>query len=196
LNRHRSLGFIYVEQLAETQWSHIIGTLSSSIFEPFIIQDYRCDEFDAFIMSKENINYDQYAEILLYLDYCYQSIAPYYAASVIRSRDRHTGSSIPVQGVESSFCLSLRKHSWIPVSGGQLLKPADVYVLPPNNPFRRYIPCLDQVKIPLRNQDFIKLLGFKQEIMPITIFELFMKWSCNLDQESLYRLIDDQVSNV
>ncbi len=105
---------------------------------------------------------------------------------MIRSRDRHTGSQIPVQGVESSFCLSLRKHSWIPVSGGQLLKPADVYVLPSNNPFRRYVPCLDQVKVPLRDQDFIKLLGFKQEIMPITIFELFMIWSCTVADKNLH----------
>jgi len=93
----------------------------------------------------------------------------------------------------------LRKQSWIPVAGGQLFKPTDVYVLPINNPFRQYVPCLDQLKVPLRDQNFIKLLGFKQEIMPMTIFELLIKWSCNLDSESLHQLIDttnDQASNM
>ncbi len=104
-----------------------------------------------------------------------------------------------VQGVESSFCLSLRKHSWIPVADGQFLKPTDVYYLPENNPFRRYVPCLDQSKIPLRDQNFIQLLGFKQEIIPMTMFELLMKWSCNLDSDSLWTLINmsnDQISNM
>jgi hypothetical protein len=93
----------------------------------------------------------------------------------------------------------MRKHSWIPVAGGQLFKPTDVYVLPMNNPFRRYVPCLDLSKIPLRNEDFIKLLGFKQQILHMTMFELLMKWSCNLDSESLHQLIDtnnNRVSNV
>lgn len=118
---------------------------------------------------------------------------------MIKSRERHLGTSVPVQGIESSFCLSLRKHSWIPVNGEQLFKSTDVYLLPMNHPFRRYFPCLDLSKVPLKNQDFINLLGFKQEIFPINIFELFMKWSCNLDNQSLQKLIDtnnNQVSNL
>ncbi|CAF2946901.1 unnamed protein product, partial [Rotaria sp. Silwood2] len=157
-------GFINVEQLVETQWSHIIGKLSILIFEPFIIQDYRCEEFDALILSKDNVGVEQYSQILLYLNYCFSSVGHYFASSVIRSRDQHTGNSMPVLAVESSFCLSLRKHSWIPV--------------------------IDQVKIPLKNENFINLLGFKREVFPITIFELFMKWSCNLDSNSLWNLIN------
>jgi hypothetical protein len=193
------LGFINVEQLVDTQWSHIIGLLSSLIFEPFIIRDYRCDEFDTLITSKDIVNVGQYIEILLYLDYSYHTVRSYYAASVIRSRDRYTGDAESIQGVESSFCLSLRKHSWIPVIGEQLFKPTDVYCLPMNNPFRRYVPCLDPLKVPLTNKDFINLLGFKLEISPTTMFELLMKWSCNLDSESLRELVDttdNQESNV
>ncbi|CAF5100660.1 unnamed protein product, partial [Rotaria sp. Silwood1] len=84
----------------------------------------------------------------------------------------------------------LRTHSWIPVIGGQFYKPIDVYYLPVNHPFRHYVPCLDQAKISLKNENFINLLGFKREILPITIFELFMKWSCNLDSDSLWNLIN------
>ncbi|CAF4802787.1 unnamed protein product, partial [Rotaria sp. Silwood2] len=116
------------------------------------------------ILSKDNVGVEQYSQILLYLNYCFSSVGHYFASSVIRSRDQHTGNSMPVLAVESSFCLSLRKHSWIPV--------------------------IDQVKIPLKNENFINLLGFKREVFPITIFELFMKWSCNLDSNSLWNLIN------
>ena len=189
-----SLGFINVDQLADSQWSHLIVTLSPLIFEPFIIQNYCCDEFDALITSKDNIDPNQYTFILLYLDYCFKFIPHYYSASVIKSRERHTGSVVPVQGVESSFCLALRKHPWIPVAGGQLLKPEDVYILPSGHPFRRYVSCLDPVKIPLKNPGFIQLLGFKQEILPMTMLELFMKWSCQLETDELHQLIE--TSNV
>ncbi|CAF4848454.1 unnamed protein product [Rotaria sp. Silwood1] len=183
-------GFINVEQLVGTQWSHAIGKLSLLIFEPFIIQDNRCDEFDALISSKDNASVEQYSQILLYLDNCFELVKHFFASSVIRSRDQHTGNSTPVLAVESSFCLLLRTHSWIPVIGGQFYKPIDVYYLPVNHPFRHYVPCLDQAKISLKNENFINLLGFKREILPITIFELFMKWSCNLDSDSLWNLIN------
>ena len=107
----------------------------------------------------------------------------------MRARARHDSSIPPVKGVESSFCLSLRKHSWIPVSG-QLMKPTDVYLLPPDNPFSQYVPHFDILKIPLKNEGFIKLLGFQRNIMPMTIFELLMKWSCNLDRDSLRQLVN------
>jgi hypothetical protein len=188
--------FINVEQLAGTQWGHIIATLSPLIFEPFIVKDYRCDEFDAIVSSNDNADADQYTQILLYLDRCHRYISTFYVASVIRARARHATTVAPVQGIESSFCLALRKHPWIPVAGGQLFKSTDVYFLPLNNPFRRYVPCLDQSKIPLKDPNFISLLGLKQEIHPMTIFELLMKWSCNLDSDSLKKLINDQTFNV
>jgi len=185
-----------VEQLIGTKWNHIVEKLSSSVFEPFAIQDSSCDEFDTVISSKENVGVDQYSKILCYLDYCFQPTSHFYASSVIRTRELYTGNPTPILGVESSFCLSLRKHSWIPVIGGQLYKPTDVYYLPSNHPFSRYVPCLDQSKVQLRNQDFIKLLGFKLEILPKTMFELFIKWSCNLDTDSLWNLIKDETSNM
>jgi len=183
-------GFINAEQLAGTQWSHLIGALSASVFEPFIIQDYSCEEFDALVTSMDVANSNQYFEILLYLDHYFSSIASYFAAIVIKSRERHLGKTVPVQGIESSFCLSLRKHSWIPIGTGQLFQSTDVYILRADHPFHRYVPCFDQKKCPLKNRDFIQLLGFKQEIVPMTMFELFMKWSCNLDQQTLQQLID------
>ncbi|CAF3529276.1 unnamed protein product, partial [Rotaria sp. Silwood2] len=125
-------GFINVEQLVGTQWR--------LIFEPFIIQDNRCDEFDALILSKDNVSVEQYSQILLYLDNCFELVKHFFASSVIRSRDQHTGNPTPVLAVESSFCLLLRTHSWIPVIGGQFYKPIDVYYLPVNHSFHHYVP--------------------------------------------------------
>ncbi|UJR16805.1 hypothetical protein I4U23_003704 [Adineta vaga] len=179
-----------VEQLVNTQWSSEIGTLSSLIFEPFLIQDSCCAELDAFITSKDSLTADQYLEILQYLDFTFQYFRSYYSASVIRSRDRHTGDISPVHGVASSLCLSLRGHSWIPVSNEQFYKPSDVYWLPMNHPFRRYVPCLDPLKVLLKDKNFIEVLGFQSEILPMTMFELLMKWSCNLDHDKLWKLIN------
>ena len=184
-------GFAIVEQLVGSQWSHMIENLSSRLFEPFIIRDYRCDELDTLISSTDHLSDEQYIEILLYLDYSYRSLARYYVASVIRSRERNTGDAEPIAGVESSLCLSLRKHSWIPIIDGQLFKPTDVYCLPMENPFRRYVPCLDPSRVPLKDKTFVNLLGFKMEISPKTMFELLLKWSCNLDSDSLWKLIND-----
>ncbi len=185
-----------MKQLIGTKWNHIVEKLSSLVFEPFAIQDSSCDEFDTRISSKENVGVDQYSKILRYLDYCFQSTSHFYASSVIRTRELYTGNPTPILGVESSFGLSLRKYLWIPVIDGQFYKPTDVYYFPSNHPFSRYVPCLDQSKIQLRNQDFIKLLGFKLQILPKTMFELFIKWSCNLDTDSLWNLIKDETSNM
>ncbi|CAF1279749.1 unnamed protein product [Adineta steineri] len=198
LIKKKDQGFINVEQLVNTQWSSEIQTLSSLIFEPFIIEDNCSDELDTLIMSKDSLNANQYFEILRYLDYTFKFFGSYYASSVIRSRDRHTGETAPVHGVASSLCLSLRKHSWIPVSDGQLYKPSDVYYLPINNPFRRYVPCLDPSVVRLSDMNFVQILGFKQEISHMTMFELLMKWSCNLNSDMLWKLInmtDEQDSN-
>ena len=184
------LGFARVEDLVGTKWANEIGSLSSILYEPFFIRDFCCDEFDTLLQSKDNIEEIRYIEILRYLDRCFQTelISRFYVASVMRARARHDTSIPSVKGVESSFCLSLRKYSWIPVNG-QLMKPTDVYLLPPDNPFIRYIPHFDRSKIPLKNVGFIKLLGFQQKITPMTIFELLMKWSCNLDRDSLWQLV-------
>ncbi|CAF1431292.1 unnamed protein product, partial [Didymodactylos carnosus] len=182
--------FINVEQLAGTQWAYEIKTLTPLLYEPFIVKDYRCDEFDTLVSSKDNNDVTRYTQILLYLDRWCQSMSAFYVASVIRARGRHVTTLAPVKGIESSFCLSLRKHSWIPVAGGQLFKPTDVYFLPLKNPFCRYVPHLDRSKISLTDTNFVNLLGFKQEITRKTIFELLMKWSCNLDNDSLWKLVN------
>ncbi|CAF1576086.1 unnamed protein product [Didymodactylos carnosus] len=161
--------FINVEPLAETQWSYVIATLVPLLYELFIVKDYRCDEFDALVSAKHNDDITRYTQILLYLDCWYQSISAYYVASVIRARARHATTLAPVKGIESSFCLSLRKHSWIPVASGQLFKPTDVYFLPLKNPFYRYVPHLDR-SISSRHTNFINLLIFKQEIASMTIY--------------------------
>lgn len=97
----------------------------------------------------------------------------------------------PVKGVETSFLRSLRQYAWIPVVGDKLFKPSDVYCLHPNDSFRRYVPHLDVLKIPLKNSDFIfNILGMKKEITSVTMFELFMQWSCNMDRNSLYEIIN------
>ncbi|CAM4933155.1 unnamed protein product [Rotaria socialis] len=180
--------FIKVEQLVGTQWAHEIATLSSLIYEPFFITDYCCDEFDALVSSKDNLDAARYTPILLYFDRHFESISAYFVASVIRARSRHTLGIGPVKGIESSFYSLLRKHPWIPV-GSQFLKPTDVYFLPLNHPFSRYVPHLDRSKIPLKNTNLIRLLGFQQEITRMTMFEFFMKWSCDLDRDSLGKLM-------
>ena len=173
----------------DTPWAHEIAALSSILFEPFFIRDYRCDEFDTLISAKHDTDLTRCMQILLYLDRSFSSLSRYYAASVIPSRVRHAPLINPVKGVESSFNFSLRKHAWIPV-GTQLYKSTDVYFLR-NHPFSRYVPHLDLSKVPLKNADFINLLGFKADISPMTMLELLMKWSCHLDCDAFRELVVD-----
>ncbi|CAM4909922.1 unnamed protein product [Rotaria socialis] len=185
--------FANVEQLVNSPWENEMSSLSGLIHEPFIINDWCSNEFDALISSKDN-DINQCTQLLLYLHQHHRHIAMHYVASVVRSRMRHMNVP-PVKNVESSFLRSLRQHAWIPVVGGKLFKPSDVYYLPSNNLLRRYVPHLDSTKIPLKDSDFIfNILGLKKDITPITMFELFMKWSCNLDRDSLYQIINLHVN--
>lgn len=163
--------------------------MSKLIFEPFIISDHRCTEFDQLISSKDYVDIEHYSQILVYLDRCYEKVKEFFTASVFLDREFCPGNPRPVMAIESSFCLSLRKHAWIPVVNGGFYKPADVYYLSMNNPFRRYLPCVDSSKIALTNQNFVKLLEMQVEVQPVKMFELFMKWSCNLDSDTLWNLI-------
>ncbi|CAF2812536.1 unnamed protein product [Rotaria sp. Silwood2] len=186
-------GFINVDQLVDSPWANEMSSLSELIHEPFIIKDWYSDEFDALISSKDN-DIHQCTQLLLYLDQHHRLISRYYVASVLPSRMRHMNMP-PVKGVESSFCRSLRQHHWIPIVGGKLLKSTDVYYLLSNHPLRRYVPHFDLVNISLKNPDFIfNILEFKKEITPMTMFELFMKWSCNLDRDTLYQIINHHAS--
>ncbi len=109
------------------------------------------------------------------------------------TRGDKDGQGIPIEAIASSFCHSLRELAWIPIEGDLLYKPNEVYFLQPNNEtsvFRRYVPHLDTSKVILRDPDFItNILGMKSMVTHETMFELLMKWSCNLDKESLWNLV-------
>jgi hypothetical protein len=167
------------------------------IHEPFIIQDYRCEEFNKLVSpsdESQTVDLELCVQLLQYLDNYHQSASMYYAASVMLARAHKYGHGTPIRAIESSFCLSVRQHAWIPVIGDKLFKPGDVYFLPQNSEtsvFRRYIPHLDVSKISLKNGDFIyNILGIKSQVTHRTMFELLMKWSCDLDSESLWKLVN------
>jgi hypothetical protein len=172
--------------------------LSDSIHEPFIIKDCRCDEFSKLVSpsdESQTADLELCIQLLQYLDKYHRSISMYYSASIYLARAYKYGQASPVLGIESSFCLSLRQHAWIPVVGGKLLKPGDVYLLSSNSEtsvFGRYVPHLDVSKVLPTNSDFISnILGIKQQVTHRTMFELFMKWSCDLDGDSLWKLINE-----
>jgi hypothetical protein len=100
----------------------------------------------------------------------------------------------PITNIPSTFCLSMREHTWIPIQGGKLAKSDDVYCLHPRSEtlfFHRYVQHLDQTKLSLNNKHFIlNILGLKEHILPITMFEIFIKWSCGLDRDVLWTLIN------
>ncbi|CAF3697074.1 unnamed protein product [Rotaria sordida] len=188
--------FIDVQQLVDTKWAYLIPQLIEMIHEPFIIQDYRSDEFDKLISpsdESQTVDLELCVQLLQYFDHHHQYVSNYYAGSVILTRPHKFGHHTPIKGIESSFCMSVRQHAWIPVYGDMLLKPGDVYLLPTNSQtsvFRRYIPHLDESKVSLNNSNFIyDILGIKSQVEHRTIFELLMKWSCNLDSESLWNLV-------
>ena len=135
-------------------------------------------------------------QLLHYLDVNHESVSPNYVATIVLDRADKFGHGVSIQGVESSFRSSLRQLAWIPVDGNLLCKPSDVYLIPSNNEtaaFRRYLPHVDMSILTLRNPDFVyNILGMKSEVTHQTMFELLMKWSCNLDSESLWNLVNDR----
>jgi len=167
------------------------------IYEPFKIKDYRCEEFSKLISSSdENQTPDRElcVQLLQYLDKNHPSVSVNYAAPIVLARGDKYGQGTAIKAIESSFCLSLRQHAWIPVDGGLLYKPSEVYFLRQDSEtfaFRRYVPHLDISKLSLRNEDFIhNILGIKGHVTHQMMFELLMKWSCNLDSESLRNLVE------
>ncbi|CAF1395347.1 unnamed protein product [Rotaria sordida] len=188
--------FIGVQNLADTKWAYLIPKLSEMIHEPFIIQDFCCEEFNKLVTpldANQTVDHELCVQLLQYLDRHYQYVSHYFTGSVMLVRGHQYGQNTPIKGIESSFTLSVRQHAWIPVVGDALFKPSDVYLLPSNSPtyaFRRYIPHLDESKVSLKSLEFIhNILGIKSQVKHRTIFELFMKWSCNLDSQSLWDLI-------
>ncbi len=176
----------------------MMRSLSDMIYEPFKIKDYRCEEFDKLVSSTdENQTPDRElcVQLLQYLDKHHQTVSVNYAASIVLARGDKYGQGTTIKAIESSFCLSLRQHAWIPVDGDLLYKPNEVYFLRPDSEtsaFRRYVPHLDTSKLSLRNDDFIhNILGIKSYVTHQMIFELLMKWSCNLDSESLWNLVNE-----
>ncbi len=183
--------------MADTQWAYLIPKLIDMVHEPFIIQDFRCEEFNKLVSSSDEnqtVDLELCVQLLQYLDKHHRSVSSYYAASVMLARAHKYGHATPIKAIESSFCLALRQHAWIPVVGDKLFKPSEVYLLPADSQisaFRRYLPHLNDSKVSLHDEDFIyNILGIKSQVAPRTIFELLMKWSCGLDSESLWNLVN------
>ena len=170
--------------------------LSETIHEPFIIRDHLCHEFEKLVspvVESGTADYETCTQLLQYLHDQYEQMACYYAVSIFIARAQKFGESKSIASADSSFLQSLRQHAWIPALDGKLYKPSEVYCLPMKDQMsacRRYVPHLDFEKLNLGKAEFIyKTLGMQQQIAPRTIFELLMKWSCNLDKEPLWTLI-------
>jgi hypothetical protein len=130
-----------------------------------------------------------YTKLLIYLDCYHSTCSRYYKASIIYLDQIKSGRRRPITDIPSTFSLALKHQAWIPIQGGKLAIPDDVYNLHPKSEtlfFRRYVPHLDQTVVSLKNREFIlNILGLKEHVLPITMFELFMKWSCGFDRETL-----------
>ncbi|CAF4753864.1 unnamed protein product [Rotaria socialis] len=189
--------FINVDSLQNTQWNYLIPELNEMIHQPFTIEDCSCNEFNTLIASCNNIavDIDLCTKLLIYFDRHHATLSQFYTASIILMDQVKSGRRRPKKGIPSTFYLSLRQHAWIPIEGDQLAKPDDVYCLHPKSEtavFHRYIPHLDQTKLSLNNQDFrLNILGLKEHVLPVTMFEIFMKWSCGFDRDVLLALLSE-----
>ncbi|CAF4741126.1 unnamed protein product [Rotaria sp. Silwood1] len=167
--------FINVSQLQSTQWAYLMPELNEMIRQPFIVEDCCCNEFNRLVAPSNNTvaDIDLYSKLLIYLDRYHAVFSRYYMASIISIDQLKSGGRRPEKSIPSTFCLSLRQHAWIPIEGGQLAKPDDVYCLHPKSEtlfFHRYVPHLDQAKLSLNNRDFIlNTLGLKEHVLPMTI---------------------------
>lgn len=188
------LEFRDVSDLKSTPWAYLIDSLSESILDPFEIKDIRCDEFERLLSSQEDPNkkFNMCVDLFRYLNDTYRETAHFYTATIAVKRNRFGGYDDSHRGILSSFSVLLRDSCWIPVAGGKLSKPADVYCLPPDDIFRQYVPHIDTTRILSNNSDFIHgILGIQLQVAPKHMFDLLMKWSCNLDSESLWKLIQE-----
>lgn len=180
--------------LQSTPWEYLINELAERIYHPFQIRDYSCSEFERLLASVEDDPTKQYelcTQLVQYLQDHYENTKGYYVGSVVIKRSGVRGSEEPIKGIPSSFCSLLRKRSWIPVSGNKLLKPSEVYCLPPNNNFFcQYVPHIDMIKVQLNNPSFIyDILEIKKQVAPKTMFELLLQWSCNLERDAVDNMI-------
>ncbi|CAF1112321.1 unnamed protein product [Rotaria sordida] len=189
--------FINVAQLQTTQWAYLISELNDIVRQPFIIEDCCCNEFNILVAPSNNTaaDIDLCSKLLNYLDRHHATVAPCYTASIILVDQVKSGRRRPEKYIPSTFCLSLRQYAWIPIESGKLAKPDDVYCLSPKSEtsfFHRYVSHLDQAKVSLNNREFIlNILGLQEHVLPMTIFELFMKWSCSLNRDALWMLLGD-----
>ena len=183
---------INVSQLQNTKWSYLIPQLSEIIHQPFVVDDYHCEELEIILTPSNDIDF--YAKLLLYFDRNHPMLTKYYMASIISKDQIKSGRRRAETTIPSTFSLSMREYSWIPIEGGRLSKSIDVYCLNPQSDtsfFRRYIQHLDQTKVSFTNQQFPReILGIQEHVLPLTILELFIQWSCGLDREILWTLIN------
>ena len=185
-----------MSELASSPWAYLVDELSESIHDPFEIRDFRCDEFEKLLSSSEDNpskQYDLCLQLFQYLHDQYAITSKYYSASIVVNRGRYSAIENHIRGIVSSFCSLLKRSNWIPIFGGKLSQPGEVYCLPTNNnAFREYVPHIDFTKLRLTDFDFIyNILGIQQQVAPRTIFELLMNWSCHLDSESLWNLVKE-----
>ncbi|CAF1088950.1 unnamed protein product [Rotaria sordida] len=187
--------FINVSQLQSTQWAYLIPELNEMIRQPFIVEDCCCNEFNTLVAPSNNTLADisLCTKLLIYLDRYHAAFSRYYTASVISLDQLKSGRRRSEKSIPSTFCLALKQYAWIPIEGSKLAKSDDVYCLHPKSEtlfFHRYVPHLDQAKLSLNNRDFISnILGLKEHVLPMTMFEIFMKWSCGFDHDTLETLL-------
>ncbi|CAF0986825.1 unnamed protein product [Adineta steineri] len=186
---YKSIPFADTTQLDNTSWQHHKDELNNLIHEPFFIDDYQCEELEV-LMSPEP-NYQLCVQLLQYLQDHYRSTSQYYDSSLVRSRHKKMNQNEQVKTMESSFRLTLKKHSWIPVTNEKLCRPADVYCLEsPYELFRSYVPHLDLTKVSIKDQNFMfNILGIQNTIPTKFLFKLLMKWSSNLEHDQIDDLI-------
>ncbi len=175
--------------MRNTKWASYANDLTNRLHDSFIIRDYICEEFEALFSS--NPDYQLCVKLLDYLNSNCSEMQNFVTASVIRSRLLKQPQPRPELGLPSSFLLLLWNQVWIPVGEGKLMKPGEVYLLSqPQDVLRRYVPHIDTSLISLRKDSpLINTLGIRQEIPSRILFNLLMKWSCDLDEESLNKLI-------
>ena len=176
--------------------------LSEIIHEPFIIRDHVCHEFEKLVspaVENGTADYETCTQVFQYLHDQYANMAGYYVVSIFIARAQKYGESRSIASAESSFFQSLRQHAWIPALDGKLYKSSEVYCLPMDDEMsacRRYVPHLNFEKLTLNSEAFIyETLDIQKRIAPRTIFELLMKWSCNLDKEPLWKLVQSTNSS-
>jgi hypothetical protein len=184
------LAFAEVDQLKNTVWACHIEQLNHRLHEPFFIRDYTCNELET-LLSSPDLDYQLCVKLMDHLNKNYAEMHHAMSAAVLRSRFAKSAKPRPELDFPSSFSRSLCKHAWIPVGEGKLMKPNGVYLLSEHQRIlHRYVPHVDSSRVALQQKDpLVGALGLRCEIAKRTLFNLFMKWSCDLDEKSVDQLI-------